>query len=244
MYNIRSKAIHGEDWIGVITKTMDKLNTYGYQIRNIRELFEKFDELILKILNSMINFATINSSIIESLDDSNLVSFRRKKYEYLIQLGDFYEREKKYVPSLKAFCEAFHIAQSLTDSNKILESGKRIRQMYNINENVLVYPNELKLVLEELSIISDYNTKKQTIATEIQEKFSELRSKPISHPTENTIKLKINGTIIMKELSLEQGPILGKILSLIEIKVNSGELKNEEEILRSYLKTIDLSNLK
>ncbi len=77
--------------------------------------------------------------------------------------------------------------------------------MYNINENVLVYPNELKLVLEELSIISDYNTKKQTIATEIQEKFSELRSKPISHPTENTIKLKINLVIMSENEGIEIG---------------------------------------
>lgn len=244
MYKIRSKAIHGEDWREVIAITRDKLNANGYQIRNIRELYKKFDEIILRILNSMINFATISSSIIESLDDSNLVSFRRKKYEYLVQLGDFYVGVNKYIPSLKAFFEAFYIAQSLKDSNKILETGEKIRQMYSINGNELVYTNELQLVLKEISMISNYNTKKQTIAKDIQEKFSVLRSKSLSHPTENNMKLKINGNIIMKELNLRSGPRIGKILLLIKKRVQSGELKNQENILRSYLKTIDLSNLK
>jgi len=244
MYNIRSKAIHGENWNEVISKTKNMLNINGLKIRTIIELFKKFNELILKILNRMINFTTIKSSIIESLDEDSLVSFNEKKYEYLIQLGDFYGRVNKYVPVLKVFFEAFHIAQSLNDSDKLLESGERIKQIYNINDNLLVYLNELNLVYGELSIISHFNTNKQNIATEIHEKISELRSKTLSHPIENKIILNINGNIIMKELNLEQGPILGKILSIIEKKIKSGELNNQEDILRSYLKTIDLSSLK
>ncbi len=57
------------------------------------------------------------------------------------------------------------------------------------------------------------------------------------------VVLKINGNIIMKELNLEQGPIVGKILSLLETRIKLRELENKENILRSYLKTIDLSKL-
>lgn len=243
MYNIRSKALHGEDWVEVINKTINKLNTVGFQIRNITDLFKKFDEVILKILNCLVKFPRVKSSIIESLDDSNLLSFRKKKYEYLIELGEFYDRVRNYILSLKVFYEASYIAQLLTDENKILESGEKIKQIFNINENVLAYPNEFDLVQKELTMISDYNAKKQTIAKEAQEKILTLRTKTIPDLNGNKIKLEINGNIIMKELNLEEGPIVGKILSLIERKIRLGELENEENILRSYLKTVDLSLL-
>ena len=243
MYKIRSKAIHGEDWSKEINKTIEKLNAVGLQIKNITDLFKKFNEVILKILNCLVKFPRVKSSIIESLDDSNLLSFRKKKYEYLIKLGEFYGGVKNYILSLKVFYEAFYIAQSLIDDDKILESGEKIKQIYNINENVLAYPNEFELVQKELTLISDYNAKKQTIAKEAQEKILTLRTKTIPDPNGNKLKLEINGNIIMEELNLEEGLIVGKILSFIERKIRSGEVENEENILRSYLKTVDLSLL-
>ncbi|HEC39596.1 hypothetical protein LCGC14_0498280 [marine sediment metagenome] len=243
MYKFRSRAIHGENWIDFMVKTRNRLNRNGFNIRTEIDLLKKFDEIILKVLNSLINFPSINSSIVESFEERNLVSFRRKKYEYLIQLGDYYKKMKKYVPSLKVFNEAYRISQLLADSKKVMDSGDRLKQIYNINENLLVYNNELNLVLQELLLISKYNSKKQTLATEIQERISELKEKMRSQPTTANIKLKINGNIIMKALNLEPGPIVGKILSLLKTKIKLEELENNKNILLSYLKKIDLSKL-
>lgn len=246
MYNLRSKAIHGEDWAEIINKTISKLNEIGFGIRNISELFEKFNMVILKILNCLVKvkFAKIKSSVVESLANGDLLSFQKKKYENLIQLGEFYIGTENYVLSLKIFYEAYTVAQKLSDNNKIAESSEKIKQLYSSNDNIVAYPNEFNLVLEELSMISKFNINKQTIAKEIHERFSALKKKTEYLPINNSFKLKINGNIIMNELNLKEGPVLGKILSFIEGKIRSGELQNEEEILRSYLKTIDLSSLK
>ncbi len=243
MYNFRSKAIHGKNWIDLMVKMRNRLNRNGFNVKSETDLLKKIDKIILKILNSLINFPSINSSIIESFEENNLVSFRIKKYEYLIQLGDYYKEMKKYIPSLKVFSEAYRISQLLADSKKTMDSGDKLKQIYNININLLVYNNELNLVLQELLLISKYNSNKQTIATEIQGKITELKEKMRTHPNTANIKLKINGNTIMKVLNLEPGPIVGKILSLIKTRIKLGELENEENILRSYLKTIDLSKI-
>ena len=193
MYNFRSKAIHGENWIDLMVQSRNRLNRNGFNIRTDTDLLKKFDEIIRKILNSLINFSSINSSIIESWEENNLISFRRKKYEYLILLGDYYKKMKTYVPSIKVFSEAYRISQLLADSKKIITSGDRLKQIYNMKENLFVYNNELKLVLEELLIIAKYNSQKQTIATEIQGKISELKRKMKAHPTATNTKLEING---------------------------------------------------
>lgn len=243
MYNIRSKAIHGDDWYITINKTINKLEKNKFQIKNIIELFKKFEELIRKILNKILTFNTIDSQILELLEKSNITSFRIKKYQYLIKLGGYYEKEEMYTQSLKIFFEVLNTAQLLDDSSKILESEKKIKQIYNLDDNISLYQNELNLILSELSLLSKFNDKKQKISREIQDKFSELRFKIKSQTTEKTIRLVLNGNEIMKEFDLEQGPIIGKIKLLMIEKIKAGELKNNKEDLLTFLKKIDLSSL-
>lgn len=243
MYNFRSRLIHGDDWVNELTRMIDKLKDYGFQIRSITELFEKFEQFIIKILNRILNFNTINSRIMESLEDNKITSYRRRMYEYLIKLGDCFEGEDNYKLSIKAFSEAFYTAQLLDNNSRIFESGNKIKHIYNIDENISIYQNELNLILSELTLLSKFNEKKKNISKEIQDKFSELKSKTEPQTTENIIVLALDGNEIMRETGLRQGYTIGRIKSLMIEKIKTKELDNNKEDLLSFLKSINLSSL-
>ncbi|KKM61650.1 hypothetical protein LCGC14_1529580, partial [marine sediment metagenome] len=55
------------------------------------------------------------------------------------------------------------------------------------------------------------------------------------------IPLKINGKIIISTLKLEEGPIIGKIITKIRENIKSGNLINKEKDLLLFIKKLDLS---
>jgi len=242
MYKVRSKAIHGEDWLDVSLRSVHSLQKRGVKVYDISQMFKIFEDLIRKILKRLSYFDMINSRIIKTLQQEKLLFYKLKKLIYSIRLGDFLKKEGKNNISLKCFFKAYKIAKWLNDIKKITETEKQIECIYKSAPNLIVYSNELNLVLHEISIASNLNKEKKHVAEDIISNFKAFKNKVKAHiKLSQNIPLKINGNIIMSTLKLDEGPIIGKIITKIRENIKSGNLINEEKDLLLFIKNLDLS---
>jgi hypothetical protein len=161
----------------------------------------------------------------------------------LIKLGILLEYQKDLKPiSLKCFFYAFKMAKKMNDAKKIEFMEQKITEFYDNNQQFLVYNNELKVICDEFTMISNYNKSKKPHAANLLNEVQNIKRKNV--PPIEKKEIMIDGTKVMKILNIKQGELVGLILKKIEERILDGTMENEESKIITFLKSIDLSKLK